>query len=98
MGCFFMKINGTNKILQVYGNMDTSKVKASKKAYEKDETKFSEKAMDYQFAINKLKELPEMRMEKVERLKREIKTGNYNISGKEVVDKIYENIDFDKKV
>lgn len=93
-----MKINKTDKILQIYSNMGTNKVKPNRKSNEKDEIKFSERAMDYQFAISKLKELPEMRMEKVEKLKRNIKSGNYNVSGKEIVDKIYENINFDKKI
>ena len=98
MGCFFMKINKTDKILQIYSNMGTNKVKANRKSSERDEVKLSERAMDYQFAISKLKELPEMRREKVEKLKREIKSGNYNVSGKEIVDKMYERINFDKKI
>ena len=39
-----------------------------------------------------------MRMDKVEKLKEEIKSGNYNITGRQIVDKIYENLNFDKKV
>ena len=95
---FFMKINRTNRLLQVYNNMEINKTKTSKKASEKDKIQFSERAMDYQFALNKLREVPDMRIEKVEKLKKQIKTGNYNISGKEIVDKIYENINFDKKI
>ena len=93
-----MKINRTDRLLQVYANMETNKTKISKKTSEKDKIEFSERAMDYQFALNKLKEVPDMRMEKVEKLKKEIQTGNYNISGREIVDKIYENINFDKKI
>ena len=95
---FFMKINRTDRLLQVYTNMEASKAKINKKASEKDKIEFSERAMDYQFALKKLKEVPDIRMEKVEKLKKEIQTGNYNISGREIVDKIYESINFDKKI
>lgn len=98
MGCFFMKINRLDKVLQVYTNMETNKTKINKKVSEKDEIKFSERAMDYQFALNKLKEVPDIRVEKVEKLKKEIQTGNYNISGKEIVDKMYESVNFDKRI
>lgn len=93
-----MKINRTDRLLQIYTNMETSKAKINKKASEKDKIEFSERAMDYQFALKKLKEVPDIRMEKVEKLKKEIQTGNYNISGREIVDKIYESINFDKKI
>ena len=93
-----MKINRLDKVLQVYTNMETNKTKINKKASEKDEIKFSERAMDYQFALNKLKEVPDIRVEKVEKLKKEIQTGNYNISGKEIVDKMYESVNFDKRI
>ena len=95
---FFMKINRTDRLLQVYTNMEASKTKINKKVFEKDKIEFSERAMDYQFALKKLKEVPDIRMEKVEKLKKEIQTGNYNISGREIVDKIYESINFDKKI
>ncbi len=48
--------------------------------------------------IGKLKELPDIRYEKVDKIKREIQSGTYNVSGKEIVDKMYENIEFDKRI
>ena len=93
-----MKINKTDKILKIYNNMGSNKVRTNKNTLGKDEIKFSERAMDYQFGIRKFKEVPEMRMEKVNKIKREIKSGNYNVEGKKIVEKIYENINFDKKI
>lgn len=93
-----MKINKTDKVLQIYNNMGQKKVSANKNRFRKDEINFSERAMDYQFAIKKLKDVPEMRMEKVDKLKEEIKSGNYNVEGKKIVEKIYENVNFDKRV
>lgn len=93
-----MKINKTDKVLQTYNNIRQKKVSRNKNTFGKDEIKFSEKAVDFQFAINKLKEVPDIRMEKVDKLKQEIKSGNYNVEGKKIVEKIYENINFDKRI
>ena len=65
-----MKINKTDKVLQVYNNMGVNKANSNKNKLGKDEIEFSERAKDYQFAINKFKELPEIRMDKVDKLKR----------------------------
>ncbi len=97
-GVFFMKINKTNKILQIYNNAEFNRLRKGKGKFEKDTIDFSEKAMDYQFAINKLKEVPEMRMDKVEKLKKQVQSGNYNIEGRKIVEKMYESINFDKKI
>ena len=39
-----------------------------------------------------------MRMEKVNKIKKEIESGTYNVEGKEIVDKMYEYIDFHKRI
>ena len=39
-----------------------------------------------------------MRMEKVDKIKREIESGNYNVESKKIVEKIYQNIDLDNKI
>ncbi|NMB27707.1 MAG: flagellar biosynthesis anti-sigma factor FlgM [Tissierellia bacterium] len=93
-----MKINKTDKVLQVYNNMGVNKANSNKNKLGKDEIEFSERAKDYQFAINKFKELPEIRMDKVDKLKKEVESGNYNVEGRKIVEKIYEGINFDKKV
>lgn len=94
----FMKINKTDKVLQVYNNMGANRANLNKNKLGKDEIEFSERAKDYQFAINKFKELPEIRMGKVNKLKEEVKSGNYNVDGRKIVEKIYESINFDKKI
>lgn len=93
-----MKINKTDKVLQVYNNMGVNKANSNKNKLGKDEIEFSERAKDYQFAINKFKELPEIRMDKVDKLKKEVESGNYNVEGRKIVEKIYEGINFDKKI
>ncbi|MCF6460996.1 flagellar biosynthesis anti-sigma factor FlgM [Clostridium sp. Cult3] len=98
MGCFFMKINKTDKIMQIYNNMSANKVNSNKNRFEKDEIKLSERAKDYQFAMIKLKEIPDMRMDKVNKLKDLVQSGNYNVEGKKIVEKMYENINFDERI
>lgn len=93
-----MKINKTDKIIPIYENMSLKKVKFNKSNNDKDGVEISEKAKDYQFALSKLKEVPEMRMEKVNKIKKEIESGTYNVEGKEIVDKMYEYIDFHKRI
>lgn len=95
---FFMKINKTDRVLQIYNNLNTSKVNQNRNKPNKDEIKLSEKAIDYQFAINKLREVPEMRMDKVNKLKEAIQSGSYNIEGRKIVEKIYQDIHLDKRV
>lgn len=93
-----MKINKTNKIFQIYENMKNGRLNSNKNVSKKDEFKASEKALDYQFAINKLKEVPEIRKERVERIKAQVQSGNYNVEGKKIAEKIVEGLHFDKRV
>lgn len=98
MGCFFMKINKTDRALQIYNSTNQNRMVKNKTIFGKDEIKISEKAAEIQFAINKLKEVPELRMDKINKLKEEIKSGNYKVEGKKIVEKMYENIKFDKRI
>ena len=84
--------------MQIYNNMSANKVNSNKNRFEKDEIKLSERAKDYQFAMIKLKEIPDMRMDKVNKLKDLVQSGNYNVQGKKIVEKMYENINFDERI
>jgi len=98
-GDFFMKINKTEKIMGIYINNMSNKIKGSKKnSVKKDELDFSDRAKDFQFALEKIKSVPDMRMDRVERLKREVKSGTYNVEGRKIAEKILETIDFDKRI
>lgn len=95
---FFMKINKTDKVVQVYNSMISNKANISKNRKEKDKINLSERAKDYQFAMNKIKEIPDIRIDKVNRLKEQVQSGNYNVEGKKIVEKIFESINFDKRI
>jgi flagellar biosynthesis anti-sigma factor FlgM len=79
-------------------NMNNKVRMNTKDTVKKDELNFSEKAKNFQVAMEKIKELPDIRVEKVERLKREVKTGTYRVEGRKIAEKILESVDFDKKI
>ena len=95
---FFMNINKVDKILQVYNTQNIKKVEFTKGNGRKDELKLSEKALEFQVAVNSLKDVPDIRKEKVEKIKEEISTGTYKVDGKKIVEKMMEDTSFDKRV
>lgn len=97
-GVFFMNINKVDKILQVYNTQNIKKVEFTKGNGRKDELKLSEKALEFQVAVNSLKDVPDIRKEKVEKIKEEISTGTYKVDGKKIVEKMMEDTSFDKRV
>lgn len=94
-----MRINKVNNILQVYNKNSGNKiVKPGKTSKTSDDIKISESAMDLQFALQKIKNVEEVRMDKVESIRKQIHSGTYEIDGKKIADKILESINFDKKI
>lgn len=63
----------------------------------KDVVSISNRAKDYQLAMKHLKDIPDVRMDKVEEYSERIRSGNYDVKGKDIADKIINSI-FDKKV
>lgn len=92
-----MKINKVDKILQVYNTQNIKKTELAKGNGKKDELKLSEKAIEFQNAVNSLKDIPDIRKDKVEKIKHEIKTGTYKVNGEKIVEKMMGNISFDKR-
>lgn len=80
------------KLLGVY-KKNTEGVNKASKIQEKDKIEISNKAKDFQFALNAYKNLPEVRQDKVEDLSKKVKSGTYNPSGDEIVDSM-----FDRKI
>ncbi|MCC5910838.1 MAG: flagellar biosynthesis anti-sigma factor FlgM [Clostridiaceae bacterium] len=86
------------KIMKTYNknNKPTEKVKEIEGT--KDKIEISPKAKEFQVAMQAFKQLPATREDKVAEIKQQIESGSYNVSGKEVVDKIIEGIMMDKKI
>lgn len=87
-----------NNVLQVYNkNNGVNKAKDNNKTKE-DQINISDKAKEVQFGLSKLKDVEEIRTEKVETIKEQIKTGTYNIDGEKIAEKMLENVNFNKRI
>lgn len=94
-----MRINKMDNVFQVYNkNVGVKKAKTDKMAKETDQIKISDKAIEFQFALQKVKNVEEMRMGKVEEVKSQIKAGTYEINENKIAEKILQDISFDKKI
>lgn len=93
-----MRINKMGNVFKVYNeNSGLKKVKDTS-TKDKDQVKLSEQAIEFQHALKKVKEVEEIRTEKVENIKKQVQTGTYKIDGKKIAEKIIEDITFDKKI
>lgn len=97
---FCMKIWGnTPKILGVYDkqkNINKSD-KTSDVSAKKDVISISNQAKDFQTVLKALKDIPDVRNDKVNELAARIDAGDYEVSGTDIADKIVKSV-FDKKV
>ncbi len=96
-----MKIyNNSNikKIIGAYKSKTAEAQKSNKSNVAKDKIEISSNARDFLVAINAFKKLPGAREGKVLEIKQGIASGTYNPSSKEIIDKMYEGINFDKKI
>lgn len=71
-------------------------VEAAGMKSKKDIVSISDKAKDYQLAMKYLKDIPDTRKDKIEEIATKLYTGNYDVKGNEVADKIIKSI-FDAK-
>jgi len=58
----------------------------------KDVVSISNQAKDFQTAMKALKEIPDIRKDKVEELARKIESGTYKVSEEDIADKILKSI------
>lgn len=93
-----MRINKPDNVFQVYNkNSGVKKGKPDRVTKDTDQLKISEKGIDFQHALQKIKDVEDIRMEKVENIKEQIKSGTYEVDGKKIAEKMMESIHFDKK-
>lgn len=94
-----MKIWG--ELLKVNEVYNSSKINRSepvtKVKSKRDEISISNIGKDYQVALKAVKDIPDIRAEKVNDIKDKYATGVYNVSGHEIADKIVDSF-FDTKV
>ncbi|MFA5525122.1 MAG: flagellar biosynthesis anti-sigma factor FlgM [Tissierellales bacterium] len=99
MKIFTSNNNTIDKVVQAYKNQEVNKAKTnSNKTSRNDELSLSDLAKDYQVAMNAIKNLPDVREEKVRAIKEQISTGTYVIDAGKIAEKMIENVSFDKRV
>lgn len=93
-----MRINKTDNVFQIYNkNQGVNKVKTDKMPKDTDQLKISDGAIEFQYGLQKLKNVRDVRMEKVDAIKAQIQAGTYEIDGNKIAEKMVESIYFDKK-
>lgn len=91
---YIMKIYGNpnvNKIMRKYQNNVNKTQKTNKANFKEDKLEISSKARDFQVAMAAAKKLPDVREEKVDKIKAQIEKGQYKPSAKEVAKKMLNN-------
>lgn len=91
----FENLKDVNKQAEVKRKqLESSKVKTNKttNVNNSDKVDISQDAYKTNEMVNTLKEMPDIRYDKVDALKRDIDSGNYNVDGKMVADKIIRDI------
>ena len=83
-----MRIDGINKINQIYKTNSTKTVSRKDSVNGKDSFAISDFGRDLQIAKMALKDAPDIRMERVENIRNQIQTGTYNISSEKLADKL----------
>lgn len=90
--------NNINNIIQAYRKQEISKEQVKTgKIGKNDELRLSDTAKDFQVAMNAIKNVPDIRKEKVEAIKEQIKSGTYVVDAGKIAEKMLENISFDMK-
>jgi len=88
-----MRIDGVRNPYEVYQTQRTNNVARLSRAEEKkDIVALSEQAKDYQVAARALKEVPDVRQDKVNEIQSKIESGNYNVSSKDIAAKLLGNL------
>jgi len=90
-----MKIWGDNpKVYGVYSKLNPAgKVTAKGNvASRKDEFSISGLAKEYQVALKALRNVPDIRMDKVQEISRKIERGEYNVSAEDIAEKMLQTL------
>jgi negative regulator of flagellin synthesis FlgM len=92
-----MRIDAFQKVSQLYQNSSVTgklKVKSTSRA---DKLEISQVAKDYQVAKQAVAQTPDVREDKVNDLKQRIASGTYDVSARELADKLVDNY-FDEMI
>lgn len=84
-----MKIGQVSGVSGVYNKQGISKVERTKEVQgSKDVVSISGAGQDYNTAMKAMRDIPDVRVEKVEEFKAKVDNGTYNRSGDDIAEKI----------
>ncbi|WAM30854.1 flagellar biosynthesis anti-sigma factor FlgM [Caldicellulosiruptor naganoensis] len=84
-----MRIEDRMRIFQLYSSSTrVNKVEKKQDVRNADKLEISSEARDFQAILNAIKSTPDIREEKVNEIKSKIESGTYNVSAKDVVEKL----------
>lgn len=83
-----MRIDGLNKISQIFGTSKVGKVKKTGSSSFGDKLELSRTGSDYTIAKQVVSQVPDVREDKINEIKKRMEAGTYNVSMEEVADKL----------
>ncbi|ABP67252.1 anti-sigma-28 factor, FlgM [Caldicellulosiruptor saccharolyticus DSM 8903] len=84
-----MRIEDRIRIFQIYSSSTkVNRVEKKKDVESTDKLEISCEARDFHAVLNAIKSTPDIREEKVNEIKSKIESGTYNVSAKDVVEKL----------
>jgi negative regulator of flagellin synthesis FlgM len=92
-----MRVDAYNKIAQIYQNNATKKVTKPSGTSSSDQLEISRTGKDYQVAKKAVANTEDIRMDKVNDIKKRLESGTYNITGEDLANKLLDNY-FDKSI
>ena len=92
-----MRINSFDKVNQLYKSSASSKVQKSSGYAGSDQVQISQMGKDFQIAKAAVKNSSDIRVDKVNAIKKQMEQGTYQVSNKEVADKVVDRF-FDMKI
>lgn len=86
-----MRIDAYNKVSQMYQANKVHTVESAKKTGKSDQLEISQTGKDYQTVKQAVAGAEEVRMDKVEEIKKRLASGTYDVSMSEIADKLLDN-------
>ena len=83
-----MRVEALNQVSQIYQTTGSKKTTKAEEVQGKERYEASGFAKEYQIAKNAIKNAPDIREDKIEKLQEAISTGTYNVSAQEIADKM----------
>ena len=92
-----MRIEAYNKVSNIYQTATVKKTEKVKTTATYDQVEISRQGQDYQVAKKAVKDAKDVRMDRVNDIKSRMASGTYNVTMKEVADKLVDSY-FDQTI